>query len=327
MSKNILITGSEGFIGSHLVQHLLNKKYNVRAFVYYNSFNNIGWLSSLNKKELKKINIHFGDIRDEKNVFAAFKNINYVIHLAALIGIPYSYYSPKSYIETNINGTYNILEASLKKKINKLLVTSTSEVYGSARKIPIEENHILQAQSPYAATKIAADKLTESYCKSFGLNATIVRPFNTFGPRQSNRAIIPTIITQLLNKNILKIGSLTPKRDFNYVENVAKTFEKILFSSKFKGEEVNISSGKSISIESLIYRIANLIDKKVKIKIDNIRIRPKNSEIDNLLGSSKKLNKSIRFKKVSFNEGLKKTIDWFKNEENLKKYDSDKYVL
>ena len=327
MSKNVLITGSEGFIGSHIVQLLLKKKYKVRAFVYYNSFNNIGWLSSLDKDELKKINIHFGDIRDEKNVMAAFKNIDYVIHLAALIGIPYSYNSPKSYIETNVLGTYNVLEASLKKKIKRLLVTSTSEVYGSAKKIPIDENHVLQGQSPYAATKIAADKLTESYCKSFDLNATIVRPFNTYGPRQSNRAIIPTIITQILNKNSLKIGSLTPKRDFNYVENVAETFEKILVSSKLKGEEVNISSGKSISIRDLIYQISRLLKKNIKIKVDKSRIRPKNSEVNNLQGSSKKLDRIIKAKKISLNEGLKKTIDWFKNKENLIKYDTDKYIL
>ncbi len=327
MSKNVLITGSEGFIGSHIVQRFLKKKYKVRAFVYYNSFNNIGWLSSLDKDELKKINIHFGDVRDEKNVMAAFKNIDYVIHLAALIGIPYSYNSPKSYIETNILGTYNVLEASLKKKIKRLLVTSTSEVYGSAKKIPIDENHVLQSQSPYAATKIAADKLTESYCKSFDLNATIVRPFNTYGPRQSNRAIIPTIITQILNKNSLKIGSLTPKRDFNYVENVAETFEKILVSSKLKGEEVNISSGKSISIRDLIYQISRLLKKDIKIKVDKSRIRPKNSEVNNLQGSSKKLDRIIKTKKISLNEGLKKTIDWFKNKENLIKYDTDKYIL
>ena len=327
MSKNVLITGSEGFIGSHIVQRFLKKKYKVRAFVYYNSFNNIGWLSSLDKDELKKINIHFGDIRDEKNVMAAFKNIDYVIHLAALIGIPYSYNSPKSYIETNILGTYNVLEASLKKKIKRLLVTSTSEVYGSAKKIPIDENHVLQGQSPYAATKIAADKLTESYCKSFDLNATIVRPFNTYGPRQSNRAIIPTIITQILNKNSLKIGSLTPKRDFNYVENVAETFEKILVSAKLKGEEVNISSGKSISIRDLIYQISRLLKKNIKINVDKSRIRPNNSEVNNLQGSSKKLDRIIKTKKISLNEGLKKTIDWFKNKENLIKYDTDKYIL
>ena len=327
MSKNVLITGSEGFIGSHIVQRFLKKKYKVRAFVYYNSFNNIGWLSSLDKDELKKINIHFGDVRDEKNVMAAFKNIDYVIHLAALIGIPYSYNSPKSYIETNVLGTYNVLESSLKKKIKRLLVTSTSEVYGSAKKIPIDENHVLQSQSPYAATKIAADKLTESYCKSFDLNATIVRPFNTYGPRQSNRAIIPTIITQILNKNSLKIGSLTPKRDFNYVENVAETFEKILVSSKLKGEEVNISSGKSISIRDLIYQISRLLKKDIKIKVDKSRIRPKNSEVNNLQGSSKKLDRIIKTKKISLNEGLKKTIDWFKNKENLIKYDTDKYIL
>jgi len=327
MKKNVLITGSEGFIGSHIVETLLKKDYKVRAFVYYNSFNNIGWLSSLDPKLLKKIDIHLGDIRDEKNVMSAFKNIDYVVHLAALIGIPYSYNSPKSYIETNILGTYNVLESSLKNKIKKTLVTSTSEVYGSAKKIPIDENHILQAQSPYSATKIAADKLTESYCKSFDLNATIVRPFNTYGPRQSNRAIIPTIITQILKNKKLMIGSLSPKRDLNYVENVAETFEKILVSNKLKGEEVNICSGKSISVRELIHLISKLMDKKVNMVIDKSRIRPKNSEVDNLLGSYKKLNKHIKIKKIPIIEGLKKTIEWFNKEENLKKYDANKYNI
>lgn len=327
MKKNVLITGSEGFIGSHIVESLIKKNYKVRAFVHYNSFNNIGWLKSLDIKTLKKIDIHFGDIRDEKNVLTAFKNINYVIHLAALIGIPYSYHAPKSYIETNVLGTYNILESSLKKKVKKTLITSTSEVYGSARKIPIDENHVLQAQSPYSATKIAADKLTQSYCNSFNLDATIVRPFNTYGPRQSNRAIIPTVITQILKNKKLMVGSLSPKRDLNYVENVATTFEKILTSNKFKGDEINICSGKSISIKELINVISKLINKKVEIVVDKSRVRPKNSEVDNLLGSSKKLSKHINVRKISLIDGLKKTIEWFSKRENLSKYDVNKYNI
>jgi len=200
--KKVLVTGSEGFIGSHLVEHLVKKNYRVKAFVLYNSLSNIGWLNSLDKNILKKIEIYFGDIRDLKNLSKSFNGVEYVFHLAALIGIPYSYTSPKSYIDTNIIGTYNILECCLNYKIKKLITTSTSEVYGSALKIPIDENHKLQAQSPYSATKIGADKLTESYIKSFGLKAIIVRPFNTYGPRQSTRAIIPTIITQALKTNI-----------------------------------------------------------------------------------------------------------------------------
>ena len=241
--KKILITGSEGFVGSHLVEYLVRKKYKVRAFVLYNSFANKGWLENIDK-EILKIEIHLV-ILSYHTLSLAFKNIDRVIHLAALIGIPYSYNSTKSYIDTNIIGTYNILEQCVKSKIKKLIITSTSEVYGSALKIPIDEGHKLQAQSPYAATKIAADKLTESYIKSFNLNAVIVRPFNIYGPRQSNRAVIPTIITQILKNKKIELGSLTPKRDFNYVADVCTAFEKILKNNKLNGKEVNICSGSS----------------------------------------------------------------------------------
>jgi len=326
--KKILITGSEGFIGSHLVEHLVKKNYKVKAFVLYNSFNKNGWLDTLDKKFLQKIEIHYGDIRDYKNLSFAFKNVDQVIHLAALIGIPYSYTSAKSYIDTNIIGTYNILEHCLKSKIKKLIVTSTSEVYGSALKLPIDENHKLQAQSPYAATKIASDKLTESYIKSFNLNAVIVRPFNIYGPRQSTRAVIPTIITQILKNKNIELGSLTPRRDFNYVYNVCDAFEKILKSNKLNGKEVNVCSGESISILNLVKLISKILKKNVRIKMSKKRLRPIKSEVDHLKGSNKKfLNHISNYKKIDLVNGLKKTIEWYSNNENLKRFDTENYTI
>jgi dTDP-glucose 4,6-dehydratase len=326
--KKVLVTGSEGFIGSHLVEHLVKKNYRVKAFVLYNSLSNIGWLSSLDKNILNKIEIYFGDIRDLKNLSKSFNGIEYVFHLAALIGIPYSYTSPKSYIDTNIIGTYNILECCLNYKIKKLITTSTSEVYGSALKIPIDENHKLQAQSPYSASKIGADKLTESYIKSFGLKAIIVRPFNTYGPRQSTRAIIPTIITQALKTNIIEIGSIYPKREFNYVLDVCSAFEKIIKNNKLIGQEVNVCSGKSISIIDLIKLISKIMEKNITIKRKKNRERPKNSEVNNLVGSNKKLLKNIKQKNTtSLNQGLKKTIEWFSDKKNLNKYRLDEYNI
>ena len=326
--KKILITGSEGFIGSHLVEHLVKKNYKVKAFVLYNSFNKNGWLDTLDKKLLQKIEIHYGDIRDYKNLSFAFKNVDQVIHLAALIGIPYSYTSAKSYIDTNIIGTYNILEHCLKSKIKKLIVTSTSEVYGSALKLPIDENHKLQAQSPYAATKIASDKLTESYIKSFNLNAVILRPFNTYGPRQSTRAVIPTIITQMLKNKKIELGSLNPKRDFNYVDDVCDGFEKILKNNTLNGKEVNICSGQSISISDLTQLIGKIMKKKIVIKKSKKRSRPKNSEVDHLEGSQKLFLKHIKnHKKTTLSDGLKKTIEWYSDTTNLNKFDYKSYTI
>ena len=326
--KKVLITGSEGFIGSHLVECLVKKNYKVKAFVLYNSFNNKGWLESIDKKILNKIDIHFGDIKDEKNLSLAFKGVDKVIHLAALIGIPYSYYSPRSYIDTNIFGTYNILEQCLKSKIKKLIVTSTSEVYGSALKIPIDENHKLQAQSPYAATKIAADKLTESYIKSFDLNAVIVRPFNTFGPRQSNRAVIPTIINQMLKKETIELGALNTKRDFNYVEDICNAFERILKTNRFNGKEVNICTGKSISILNIAKIIGKILKKDFRIIKSDDRLRPKKSEVEHLQGSNSFFKKNIKnFKKCKFETGLKKTVEWYRKNQKLKNFNAEKYIM
>jgi nucleoside-diphosphate-sugar epimerase len=282
----------------------------------------------LDKNILNKIEIYFGDIRDLKNLSKSFNGVEYVFHLAALIGIPYSYTSTKSYIDTNIIGTYNILECCLNYKIKKLITTSTSEVYGSALKIPIDENHKLQAQSPYSATKIGADKLTESYIKSFGLKAIIVRPFNTYGPRQSTRAIIPTIITQALKKSVIEIGSIYPKREFNYVQDVCAVFEKMIKNNKLNGQEVNVCSGKSISIINLIKLISKIMGKSLKIKKIKNRERPKNSEVNNLIGSNKKLLKNLNHKNITnLYEGLKKTIEWFADKKNLNKYTLDKYSI
>lgn len=326
--KKILVTGSEGFIGSHLVEYLVRKNYKVKAFVLYNSFADKGWLKTFDREILKKIEIHFGDIRDSKNLSLAFKNVDRVIHLAALIGIPYSYTSTKSYIDTNIIGTYNILEQCIKSKIKKLIITSTSEVYGSAIKIPIDENHKLQAQSPYAATKIAADKLTESYIKSFNLNAVIVRPFNTYGPRQSTRAVIPTIITQILKNKNIELGSLTPKRDFNYVYDVCHAFEKILNNSKLNGKEVNICSNESISILNIVRLVSKILNKKFKIKKSKKRLRPIKSEVNHLKGSNKKFSHFIsNYKRTDFAIGLKKTIEWYSNTKNLEKFDNKNYTI
>ena len=326
--KRILITGSGGFIGSHTVEFFLEKKFFVRAFVHYNSNNNIGWLANINSKNKKNLEIYFGDIRDEKNTEKSFKNIDYVIHLAALIGIPYSYYSPRSYIETNIIGTYNVLESSLKNKIKRLLTTSTSEVYGSALYIPIKEDHPLQGQSPYSATKIGADKLAESYFKSFNLPLTIVRPFNTFGPRQSTRAIIPTIITQLLLSNTLKIGTASTKRDFNYVTDTVNAFYKILNCKKLIGKEVNVCTEQNISINKLINEISAILNKKNKIIYESKRMRPEKSEVNNLIGSCKLLKKYTRWKSnISLRDGLSKTICWYKNPDNLKYFSKEDYSI
>jgi NAD dependent epimerase/dehydratase len=326
--KSILITGSEGFIGSHAVDFFLEKNFFVRAFVHYNSNNRIGWLKNIKSKNKKNLEIHFGDIRDEKNTEKSFKNINYVIHLAALIGIPYSYYSPRSYIETNIIGTYNVLESSLRNKITRLLTTSTSEVYGSALYTPIKEDHPLQGQSPYSASKIGADKLAESYYKSFNLPLTIARPFNTYGPRQSTRAIIPTIITQLLLSNKLKMGTTFTKRDFNYVADTIDAFYKILNCKKLIGKEVNICTQKNISIDKLINEISIILNKKNKIIYESKRRRPEKSEVNNLIGSCKLLKKYTRWKSnVSLREGLYKTISWYKDPNNLKYFKEIDYSI
>ena len=326
-NKTVLVTGACGFIGSHLVESLIDAGCNVRAFIYYNSFNSWGWLESIDKKKLKKIDIFTGDIRDPNGTRKAMKGIDIVFHLAALIGVPFSYHSPDSYIDTNVKGTLNILQAALKSNVKKVLVTSTSEVYGTAKSVPIEETHPLQGQSPYSASKIGADKIAESFFKSFNLPLTIVRPFNAYGPRQSARAVIPTIIIQSLRgKEVIKLGSLDPTRDFNYMKDVCDAFLAIARTDKTIGCEINIASGQEVSIGEVADKITGKINSKIKVILDRERIRPKNSEVMRLLGSNKKITELTGWRpKYSLDRGLEETIKWFRKKENLKPYKSDIY--
>ncbi len=329
MQKKVLVTGADGFIGSHLCELLLEHGYDVRAFVYYNSFNSWGWLDSLDKNKKSKIDIFSGDIRDPNGVREAMKGIDEVFHLAALIAIPFSYHSPDSYVDTNIKGTLNVLQASRELNTKRILITSTSEVYGTAKYVPIDENHPFQGQSPYSATKIGADRIAESFYRSFDLPLTIVRPFNTYGPRQSARAVIPTIITQLLcGEKQIKLGSLTPTRDFNYVKDTANGFFEISKSEKTIGEEINIATSKEISIKDLASEIIRQINKDATIICDEERLRPEKSEVNRLLGSNEKIKKLTNWEpKFTFAEGIKETIDWFRVPENLARYKSDIYNL
>ncbi len=325
--KKILITGSDGFIGSHLVERLIKEGYFVKAFVYYNSFNFWGWLDTLSKELLAEIEVFAGDIRDPNGVRVAMDGCDTVFHLAALIGIPFSYHSPDSYVDTNIKGTLNILQAAKQLELERVFITSTSEVYGTAKFVPIIEEHPFQGQSPYSASKIGADRLAESFYRSFNLPVTIVRPFNTFGPRQSARAIIPTIITQLNNGlKKIKLGSLNPTRDFVYVKDTVEGFLEITRSSKTIGEEINIATQNEISIGDLAQKIINIINPDAEIIKDNKRVRPENSEVERLMGSNEKLKKLTAWnQKYSIEDGLKETIDWFSKKENLARYKAGIY--
>lgn len=324
---NVLVTGADGFIGSHLTEELVKKGYNVRAFCFYNSFNSWGWLDTFDNDTLKNIDIFTGDIRDPNGVREAMKGIDVVFHLAALIAIPFSYHSPDSYVDTNIKGTLNVLQAGKHLGTKRILVTSTSEVYGTAKYVPIDENHPYQGQSPYSATKIGADRLAESFYRSFDMPISIVRPFNTFGPRQSARAIIPTIISQLLSgKTEIKLGSLTPTRDFNYVKDTVNGFIAVSESDKTIGQEINIATQKEISMEDVAKTIINIINPKAKIVCDEDRLRPKNSEVERLLGSNKKIKELTSWQqKYTFEDGIKETIEWFRN--NLDRYKTDIYNI
>ncbi len=326
-NKKILVTGSDGFIGSHLVESLLDEGCDVKAFVFYNSFNSWGWLDTLPKNKLKNIEIFTGDVRDPNGVRAAVKDVDVVFHLAALIGIPFSYHSPDSYIDTNIKGTLNILQACREYNIERVIVTSTSEVYGTAQYVPIDEKHPLQGQSPYSASKIGADKVSESFYRSFETPVIIARPFNTYGPRQSARAIIPTIITQLLNGNKeIKLGSLNPKRDLNYVTDICNGLICLANSDEAIGKEVNIGSGDEISIGELTKLISLLIDTKGKIVSEDSRKRPEKSEVERLVCDNRLIHKLTGWgPKISLKEGLLKTIKWFKDKKNLSLYKPDIY--
>jgi len=327
LNKKVLVTGADGFIGSHLVEKLQDDGYNVKAFTYYNSFNSWGWLDTLSKERLKEIEVFTGDIRDPFGVKKAMEGTSSVFHLAALIAIPYSYHSPQSYVDTNMTGTLNVLQAARELNMEKVLITSTSEVYGTALYVPIDEKHPKQGQSPYSATKIGADSLAESFYRSFNLPVTIVRPFNTYGPRQSARAVIPTIITQILSGvRQIKLGSLHPTRDLLFVKDTVAGFSAISKSEKLVGHEVNIATQSEISVGDLAEMIIKIIGKEVEIVSDDVRLRPEKSEVERLHGANQKIKENTDWSpKFNLEQGLRQTIEWFSNSQNLKSYKSDIY--
>lgn len=327
--KKVLVTGADGFIGSHLVEALINKGCDVRAFVYYNSFNTWGWLDSFESEKLKQLDVFAGDIRDPNGVHTAMQGVDVVFHLAALIAIPFSYHSPDSYVDTNIKGTLNILQAARQLNTERVVVTSTSEVYGTAQYVPIDENHPYQGQSPYSATKIGADRMAESFYRSFDSPVTIARPFNTYGPRQSARAVIPTIITQLLSgESEIKLGSLDPTRDFNYVIDTVEGFIALAESDKTIGEEINIATGAERTIGDLANFLIQQLNPDAKINLDQARLRPEKSEVDRLLGDNKKISAMTDWTpKHDLEAGLLETIEWFKKPENLSQYKSWLYNI
>jgi len=328
-NKRVLITGADGFIGSHLTQRLLQEECKVRAFVYYNSFNSWGWIDTFSKEEKKQLEIFSGDIRDPNGVRTAMKDIDIVFHLAALIAIPFSYHSPDSYIDTNVKGTLNVIQAARDLKVERVLVTSTSEVYGTAQYVPIDENHPRQPQSPYSASKIGADCIAESFYRSFDLPVTIVRPFNTYGPRQSARAVIPTIITQLLNgADQIQLGDVRPTRDLLFVKDTAEAFMAIARCAELIGHEVNIATQSEISVQDLAQTIIDQIRPQATIVTDHVRMRPDKSEVFRLFGSNKKITALTDWRPmVSLPDGLKETIAWFSKKENLSQYKADIYNL
>ena len=325
--NKILITGADGFIGSHLTEALVRRGHNVRAFVLYNSFNSWGWLDHSEQEIVKSLDVYSGDIRDPHGVKKAMEGCDVVMHLAALIAIPYSYHSPDTYVDTNIKGTLNVLQAARELYVKKVLITSTSEVYGTAHYVPIDEKHPRQGQSPYSATKIGADSMAESFYRSFNLPVTVVRPFNTYGPRQSARAVIPTIIIQLLaGKKEIKLGSLHPTRDLVYVKDTVNGFIEIAESDKTIGEEINIATQTEVSIGDLSQKLIAMINPDAKIFTDEIRKRPEKSEVERLLGSNEKIRSLTSWKQTySFEEGLMKTVEWFKNPRNLQGYKVEIY--
>jgi len=320
-----LVTGADGFIGSHLVETLVKQGHNVRALTLYNSFNNWGWLE--NSPEKNKIQIVSGDVRDSRFCHEITKGVDTVFHLAALIAIPYSYQAPESYIDTNVNGTLNMVSASMDNEVKKFLHTSTSEVYGTACTVPISENHPMQPQSPYSASKIGADAIAMSFWHSFKFPITIVRPFNTYGPRQSARAVIPTIISQLAaGKKEINLGDLRPTRDFNYVQDTCDGFVNIAQALNTNGEVINLSSGKEMSIADLFHLINKLMNTDANIVTDNQRIRPEGSEVLRLLGDHTKATKLCGYQpKVPLREGLQNTINWFTDPKNLAFYKTNLY--
>ena len=333
MSKKILITGADGFIGSHLTEALVRQGHDVRAFTLYNSFNSWGWLDHCGSDVKGQFQVFQGDVRDPNGVRIAMRDTDVVLHLAALIAIPYSYHSPDTYVDTNVKGTLNVLQAARDLDVSRVIHTSTSEVYGTAKFVPINEDHPLQGQSPYSATKIAADQLAFAFHASFGLPVVTIRPFNTYGPRQSARAVIPTIITQLASgKRKLKLGSTSPTRDFNYVDDTVNGFIAAMQSEKGLGEVVNIGSNFEVSIGDTAQMIAQLMGVQIELETEKTRLRPAASEVERLWACHKKANQMFGWKPTfgtqeGFRRGLQKTIEWFVKPENLCKYKSEIYNL
>lgn len=320
--KTVLVTGADGFIGSHLVELLLEEGYKVRAFCLYNSFGTWGWLDNFPKEKLEQLDIFMGDVRDPNGVRTAMQGCSIVYHLAALIAIPYSYHSPDSYVDTNVKGTLNILQAARDLGVERVLVTSTSEVYGTAQFVPITEAHPRQPQSPYSASKIGADCMAESFYRSFDLPVTIVRPFNTYGPRQSARAIIPTIITQLLaGFEEIQLGDLTPTRDLLFVKDTARGFLAIANSPALIGQDCNIATNSEITMQKMADTLVALVNPKAKIVQDPKRLRPAKSEVFRLFGDNSKIKEHTNWTpNYNLEQGLQATIDWFSNKENLRLY-------
>ncbi len=332
-NKKILVTGADGFIGSHLVEELVRRGHSVRAFVLYNSFNSWGWLDQASTEVRKAIEVFSGDIRDPHGVKEAMTGCDVVLHLAALIAIPYSYHSPDTYVDTNIKGTLNIVQAARELGIEKIVHTSTSEVYGTARFVPITEEHPLQGQSPYSASKIGADQIAMSFYSSFETPVAIIRPFNTYGPRQSARAVIPTIITQIANgKRILKLGAIHPTRDFNYVADTVNGFIAVSEADDAVGEVINVGSNFEVSIGDTVRMIAEVMGAQVEIETDEVRLRPEKSEVERLWADNSKAASLLGWKPQyagleGLRVGLTQTAEWFSNPDNLRSYKADTYNI
>ncbi|MGE4192501.1 MAG: NAD-dependent 4,6-dehydratase LegB [Pseudodesulfovibrio sp.] len=332
-NKKILVTGSDGFIGSHLVEYLVRQGYKVRAFVLYNSFNSWGWLDESPREIRDNLEIFAGDVRDPNGVRTAMQGCDVVLHLAALIAIPYSYHSPDTYVDTNVKGTLNVVQAARDLGVERCVVTSTSEVYGTARFVPITEDHPLQGQSPYSATKIGADQIAMSFYNAFETPVSIIRPFNTYGPRQSARAVIPTVITQIAGgARQIKLGALSPTRDFNYVSDTVRGFEAVAASDACVGEVVNVGSGFEVSIGDTARAIAEVMGADIEIVCEQERIRPAKSEVERLFAGNEKAKRLTGWEPEfggldGFKRGLKLTAEWFADADNLRRYKADIYNI
>lgn len=331
--NKILVTGADGFIGSHLTEQLIREGYDVRAFVYYNSFNSWGWLDQAPKEIKSQLDVFTGDIRDPYGVKEAMKGCTHVLNLAALIAIPYSYHSPATYVDTNVTGTLNVVQAAKELAVEKVVHTSTSEVYGTALYVPIDENHPLQGQSPYSASKIGADQMALSFYRSFNTPVSIIRPFNTYGPRQSARAVIPTIVSQLASgKTKIRLGAISPTRDFNYVKDTVQGFISVMNSERSVGEVINIGSNYEVSIGETAETIANIMGVNLTIETDEQRLRPEKSEVGRLWAENKKAKELLGWEpqysgKVGLRKGLEETVEWFTNPSNLSQYKADVYNI